>query len=225
MALTSIPKAVGGGVAGPLVGAAIGGVASLVGGKKASSSAKDAAKIQADLSREALAEQRRIYELESGREESRYQQDRADKLADKEFERTKTAADEARVLRSRQGAFGGFGGDLSRFSQGYAPAYGLSADATNAILEARNSRFPAGDGGVPPDLGPQPMNQGPAPSMMNGATMGGSMGAPMSGGSSFASSVWLQAPTGEELEVSMDQAPMFISRGAKIIPGPTRRPL
>lgn len=209
-------------MAGPLLVAAapavISGVASLLGGNKNAKASKSAAQIQADLSREALAEQKRIYDIEDRKERERY-----------DYDRKKTLADEQRVQASRRNAFGGFGADLSTFSQGYAPAYGMSAEQSQGMLDQRNAGAGQGSAGVAPKM--PDVGQGAPPWMghqMPGVTPGGPSGPLLPGPGErrpgAGQTVWLRAPTGEEMEVDMQEAPMFIQQGAELIPGPTRRP-
>lgn len=201
----------------PIVTAAvIGGVTSLLGGNKQAKAAKQGGDAQERMAREALAEQRRVYDREDQKERERY-----------EYDRKKTLEDEQRVRASRQNAFGGFGGDLSTFSKGYAPAYGMSAEQSQGMLDQRNAGASMGSGGVAPKM----PDVGQGTPQWTGHTMprvtpGGSSGPLLPGprgSSALSPTVWLQAPTGEEMEVSMQDAPMFIGQGAKLIPGPTRR--
>lgn len=214
MALTSMPK--GPNVAGPIIGAAIGGVASLIGGKKGSDSAKSAAEIQAKLAREALAEQRRVYDIEDKKERERY-----------DYDKNKTVQDEQRVRTSRANAFGGFDANLARFSQGYAPAYGMSGGQTQGLMDARNAGLSGGGGYVAPQMGDKGLGPGPDPLSPQGpqVTPGGPSGPLMGGrGTSMDSTVWLKAPTGETTEVSLADAPMIqkmLQAGATLIPPPT----
>ena len=205
----------------------------LLSGKKGSDASKDSARIQAQIAREALAEQRRVYDLESAKEQERYQTERKDK----EYDRTKTLADENRVRASRAGAFGGFGGDLATFSKGYAPAYGMSAEQSQGLLDARNQGFSSRGAFAVPDMGSKGIGPGPRPSPplrmspsmptvtdtpWNGPMLQGPNGQATSAGA-FGSSVWLQAPTGEVREVPLQAAPQIqqmLQAGAVLIPAP-----
>ena len=217
------------GIPGAVIGAGIGGIVSLLGQLKGSNAAEDAAAVQERFAREALAEQRRIREEDQLKDEEERVRDEA-----------RTEAERQDVKRSRQAAFGGFGGDLEATSEGYAPAYGLSPEQSRAILQRRNSAISARYS--PSTMQDQPMNRGAGGAMantgqpQNGTNMGGLMGNPMAapnmpttvgstasaarGSSSLGSTVWLRAPTGEEMEVSIEEAPIFISQGAELIPPP-----
>lgn len=199
----------------PVVAAAgIAGAASIAGGIIGGKSAKGAAKSQADTAQQALAEQRRIYDLESAKEDEQRRYDRAQKELDRakaDREDAKSARDEAMVLGSRRNAFGGFGGDLAQFSKGYAPAYGMSAEQSQGVLDQRNSGFSGGGGYRAPSMGDGGVGQ----AMTTPANMAGPQGGAMG------STVWLQAPTGETMEVSLQDAPPMLQKGAILIPAPT----
>jgi hypothetical protein len=162
-----------------------------------------------------LAEQRRIYDLEAAKEE----RDRIRREGLEDKDRAKLLADERGVMASRQNAFGGFGANLSQFSQGYAPALGMSAEQTAGMLAGRNQGM---SGGMPvaprtPDMGAKGLGQTapgvPAPWMPTPVNN--------EGAGSLTSTVWLQAPTGETLEVPIDKAGPFLQKGAVMIPRPT----
>jgi len=214
----------------PVVGAAaIGGVTALLGGHKNAKASKQAGSTQERMAREALAEQKRIYDLEDAKEKERYQQSRQDL----EYDRTKTRQDEERVRGSRQNAFGGFSADLSGFSKGYAPAYGMSAEQTQGLMDQRNSGISYGGGYVPPSMGDKGMGPGPDPMAprMPTPVPGGQTGPALPGpsqpgsmGGSMTSSVWLQAPTGETMQFPLSDAAgitEMIKQGAVLIPAPT----
>ena len=204
----------------PVVAAAgIAAGASLIGGAMQGKAAKGAAKTQADMARLALEEQKRIYDIESKKDEERYRTERGDL----EYDRSKTLADEQRVRASRSGAFGGFGSDLAQFSKGYAPAYGMSADATQGVMDARNAGVSVGGGGfVPPSMG----DPGMGPKGLGPSDPSLPLSMPKVGGqsASFGSTVWLQAPTGETAEVPISDAAQItkmLQAGAQLIPAPT----
>lgn len=215
------------GMPGAVAGAAVGGVFSLLGANKGSKSAKSAQSAQERMAREALAEQKRIYDLEAQKEAEQRAYDRAQAEEAKGYDRAQTE----RVYGSRRNAFGGFDADLDRFSQGYAPAYGMSQEATDATMERRNgggSRSQTGP--IQPNLGdkglgapsaavgapgggpwmPKPVSGAGFPGQMQGPTGAGAMGA----------TVWMQAPTGETMEVPITDAPMLLEKGAVLIPAP-----
>lgn len=184
--------------------AAVSGLTSLLGGNKQAKSAKSAASVQERMAKEALAEQKRIYDLEQQKEAEQRAYDRAQAEEAKGYDRAQTE----RVYGSRRNAFGGFGADLDRFSQGYAPAYGMSQEQTDGMLDKRNAGFSGGGGGgaVAPNMGdkglgapsaavgqsgggpwmPKPVSGAGFPGQMQGPTGAGAMGA----------TVWMQAPTG-----------------------------
>lgn len=213
----------------PVAGAAI-GAAGIIGGAIAGSKGnKASAKISADTAQKSLEEQRRIYEIESKKEDERYRTERADK----EYDRNKTLRDEQRIIASRQGAFGGFGGDLSKFSQGYAAPYGMSAEQAQGLMSARNAGFSGGGGSVAP-VQPQMGDPGlrtPDDSVLppTDYAMSPSRNVSAAGASSgaFGSTVWLQAPTGEVAEVPLQDAPkiqQMLQDGAVLIPAPRGGP-
>lgn len=198
---------------GKVLEVAAGPIASIFGANKNENASEEAARIQAQVAREALAEQKRIYDLESGKEEEQ-----------KRYDRAQTEE----VKQSRRGAFGGFGNDLTTFSQGYAPVLGMSAEDSAGLLEGRNASARATSDRVPrpvkayrgqgngvdlpgtfPSMptvtpGPSPLPQLPGPKVSG----------------SFGSTVWLQAPTGEQMEVPIMEAQPMIEAGAILIPGP-----
>ena len=203
----------------PVVAAAgIAAAAGLAGGVIQSKASKGAAQTQADLAREALEEQKRVYELESKKEQDRY-----------DYDRNKTVADENRVRASRSGAFGGFGADLSSLSKGYVAPLGMSAEQSQGMMDARNAGFPAGgmQGSVTPvapDMGTGPGPMASTATDPTSPTMGNPDGwrAKMSRGGAMGSTVWLQSPDGKEtMEVSLQEAPMMLAQGARLIPTPT----
>jgi len=216
----------------PLVGAAaISGITALLGANKQSKAANNAGSIQERLARESLAEQRRIYEEERDREE----RDRQEERDREDRDRERTDEENFRIRDARSNAFGGFGADLANLSKGYAPAYGMSKEQTDSLLNERNSRFPP----MPPlpprgqlrsgPAGPGPMiygnGGGPETPPGGGPPVGPpAVGGGMSGGggrsSSLSTTVWLRAPTGEEMEVPIEEAPDLINQGAILIPPP-----
>lgn len=225
----------------PVVAAAgIAAGASIASGIIGSKSAKSAAKIQSSAAQKALDEQKRVYDIEDAKERERYAAEQKKdeerynaSRKDLEYDRSKTLADEQRVLGSRRNAFGGFSDNLSRFSQGYAPAYGMSGEQTQGVMDARNAGFSSGGGGyVAPEMGdpgtaPVGKGLGPGTDPMSpkGPTItdtpwsGPALPGPQSG-SALGSTVWLQAPTGEVAEVPIQDAPQMMQAGAILIPTP-----
>ncbi len=200
------------GVPGAVAGAIVGGVTSLIGGNKQAKASDKAGQLQAQLAREALAEQRRIYDIEAAKEKEQTAYDRSEKRRE-----------EGMVRSSRQNAFGGFGNNLTTFSKGYAPVLGMSAEDTAGLLEGRNAGARATSAAVPrspmpPDQGEQlPPNFGTMPRMDPNMPAGPRLPGPSG---SMGSTVWLQAPTGEQMEVPIMDAQPMIEAGAILIPGP-----
>jgi hypothetical protein len=178
----------------------------VAGGAMSSKAAKSASKSQEATAREALAEQKRIYDIEDAKDKEQRQYDRGETR---------------RVQSARQNAFGGFGSDLSRFSKGYAPAYGMSAEQSQGMLDSRNQSFSSGMGGRQPNMGQEPA-MGQAPVMGPGMpqTMPNAPFERMPGPSSMTPKVWLQAPTGEQAQVPIEHVPQMLKKGAVIIPTP-----
>lgn len=229
----------------PVITAGISGITALLGSNKAAKSARESASVQERLSREALAEQRRIYEEERQRDE----EERARERQREDEDRQRTDAEDRRVLGSRRNAFGGFNADLGAFSKGYAPAYGMSQEQTDEVLNRRNraippfvpapSRFDMVSGDAPPG---QTVINGSGGGPVGGPNTGGVMPGGMTGSggntsttstapptepmppvtsSSMSPTVWLRAPNGEEMEIPIEEAPLFLSKGATLIPGPS----
>lgn len=210
----------------PLVAAAgIAAGASIVGGIVQSGAARNASRSSERTALEALAEQRRIYDIEDAKEREKTKYEREQSA----YDRKKTLHDEAVVRSSRQNAFGGFGNDLTTFSKGYAPVYGMGAEGTAALLEGRNASARRTSDAVPRSPMPPDMEdiQDPRdvlrpnmprldPNLPAGPRLPGPSG-------SMGSTVWLQSPDGqEEMEVPISEAQPMIQAGAILIPGPSR---
>ncbi len=160
-------------LASVVIPAAISTVGSLFGAKKSSTAAKDSARIQTDFSERALAEQRRVYDLEQANEQR--QRDARAGIFDQ--------------YGTRPGAFGGF----------LPNPYGMSDAQTSQMRKGFSPQIPSQStvlrpsGGQPPQAFP---------------VVGAQMGRP---------TVTLQAPTGEVMDVDVDQVPMLLQKGAIII--------
>lgn len=116
-------------------------------------------------------------------------------------------ADEQRQREARANIFGNYGTDPGTFQGNLPNPYGMSDDQTAAM------RGPQGNMGNPGNPGkflPQPQPQaGGARTLPVRGTQGPGLGKP---------TVTLQAPTGEILDVDLDQAPALIKKGAVIVP-------
>jgi hypothetical protein len=182
----------GAAVAVPLISAGIGAIGALGGAKMNSSASKDAVRMQTSAADKALAEQKRIFDLQY-EQEQKDRESRRQSRSQFDFNRASNASrlapaygeDQAQADARRMNSFGQPQGRPQQAPQGLPP--------TPASM---SSQWPAGDAVKPPT--PQ---EDPSQSM--------------------ASTVWLQAPTGETMEVSLEQAPALIQKGAVLIPAPT----
>jgi len=185
------------GMPGAVAGAAIGGITSLVGGKKGSDASKDAAKIQAKVAREALAEQRRIFDIARADEERDYQ----------------------RLINSRRNAFGQ---DYTP-QNNILPQYGgRGAQA----LPGAEPTAPSSNR-LPPQFGRDIPQNSPQVEALLSTPAPGTPQMPFDSPTLRSwfpqvgeSMVWLKAPTGEVQQVPLSVAPMLQQKGAVIVPGP-----
>ncbi len=220
MALTNLAKGAAGGAAagaaagaaggpvGALVGAGIGAVANLFGAKKGANAAKDATRLQNDYNQKALDEQKRVYDLErADAERDRLEEQRRYELtrADAEASRGRSASEQARQSAARQDIFAQWG--TNPYGSG-----GNSYGRNNAPMA----------GGGQPSQAPQSAGQGAGSVNKelppNVPYTGGTTPQPVDPGAPSKPTVTLQAPTGEVLDVELDQAPDLIRKGAVIVP-------
>ena len=184
-------------VATVVIPAAISGVASLLGANKNSGASRDASRMQSSTASRALAEQRRIFDMQYGQE----QKDR----------------------ESRLQTFAQYGNTQKPLSGNLPNPYGMSDQQTSQM---RNSFGQPQGGPQAPPQGPPPPQGAPAqPPMPQGQGPAGPQGQPpapaQNRSQAMGSTVWLQAPTGETMQASLEQALPLIQKGALMIPAPT----
>ena len=184
-------------VAAVVIPAAISGVASLLGANKNAGASRDASRMQSSTASRALAEQRRIFDMQYGQEQK-----------DRESRRQNMAQFDERQASN-----------ASRL----APAYGESqAQADARRMNSFGQPQGGAQGGGPPTQ--MAMSQGQPP---QGALPPQGAPPPNAFGMPTGATVWMQAPNGgETMEVPMEpRATMqaLLKKGARIIQPPTEQ--
>ena len=184
-------------VATVVIPAAISGVASLLGANKNAGASRDASRMQSSTASRALAEQRRIFDMQYGQEQK-----------DRESRRQNMAQfDERRASNASR----------------LAPAYGESqAQADARRMNSFGQPQGGAQGGGPPTQ--MAMSQGQPP---QGALPPQGAPPPNAFGMPTGATVWMQAPNGgETMEVPMEPwatIDALLKKGARIIQPPTEQ--
>jgi hypothetical protein len=118
-------------------------------------------------------------------------------------------ADEQRQREARAGIFDQYGTNPGTFGGNLPNPYGMDNAQTAAMRQGNmGNQGNQGNGAkMMPQSQPQPGDVRTQP-----------VGRPVVGGGLGKPTVMLQAPTGETMEVDLDQAPALIKKGAVIIP-------